>query len=274
MVKAIGRTAEEANFWSLVDITGHHWFYTGDDLSVDEARAQSWGYTYAPVLPEYFLEVWCGEGDCIRPQHTFIGKLDHVAYAVKKRREERSGDIELTADLRKKLTDEDCEDIRQLAAKGMSQSDIGRLFGVTRVAIHYVLSGKRRKRRADPETGRIYFIDKEEYMTSKEKRQEYWQRYYEKHRDEIIARIQGRRNDNLDEYRAKQRMYRARNKEKFLDRERQYYLRNREHILERKRESQRLRSKATYWKGRDVEKYKVAMAELDAYLEKRKREEE
>ena len=261
MPREIGRTEAQARFWSDVDMTTSHWHHSS--MPVGEARLRSWSYTYAPLPDGYWLEVWCGDEECIRPQHTFVGTMAQATKAVRFRQEEkRKSSPELKKDGRKVMTDDDVDRCFELYATGLEHTEIAQLLGFNMKTVEGIIAGRRRKRPVDKETGRTY------QMTS-DKRTIYWKERYLKNREKILKRMKEKRDANPEYYREVARRTRERSKDKYLKREREYYWRNKEAILERKREVQRLRSKVLYWKERDAEKYNQYRVELENYLKRR-----
>jgi hypothetical protein len=107
-------------------------------------------------------------------------------------------------------------------------------------------------------------------------RKEYFKKRYWTNRDEYLKNLRERR--TTEEYRAKQRAYRAQNRERFRENERQYYREHSVTILANKRESQRIRARCYYWSDKfakepteaNAQRLRQAQDDLQEFLESKK----
>jgi hypothetical protein len=84
-----------------------------------------------PIVPGMCVCHSCDVRPCVNPRHLFQGTYgDNMA------------DKALKGRAAFKLTEENVRYIRKASAAGVSRSELGRMFNVSRVAIYFVVTGK------------------------------------------------------------------------------------------------------------------------------------
>lgn len=122
--------------------------YISIHVDGEKVLAHRWVYeqVYGVTLPrthkrgvgEQVVMHTCDNRACVRPSHLILGdQLSNMRDASAKGR--------LAEDRRRKLTDEDVEEVRRLYAEHHTQSAIARHFGVSRAAIHRIVNGITRR---------------------------------------------------------------------------------------------------------------------------------
>lgn len=137
-------TTIEERFWKHVEKTDTCWLWTGTitpdgygrtrgRLGDRRAHRFSWELHYGPIPDDQIVGHHCDTPRCIRPDHLFIGTpADNIADMVAKGR--NNGPRGVTHHFAK-LTENDVRRIRVLAAEGIRQYEIAKMFNVTRGAI-------------------------------------------------------------------------------------------------------------------------------------------
>lgn len=137
------RTPPEERFWAKVDRTGDCWLWRGAKSSAGygyfrpypdtqmRAHRYSWILSHGHIDDDELILHKCDVPLCVRPDHLFTGSQhENVHDCIEKGRF-----VTGTKNGMSKLTDGDVQRVRDLLAAGKSQSEIGRLFGVSQTAI-------------------------------------------------------------------------------------------------------------------------------------------
>lgn len=147
------RTPLEDRFWAKVNKTDGCWLWTGflgqngyGRISRggrygkdDGAHRISWELHFGPIPDDMWVCHHCDNPACVRPDHLFLGRArDNVADKIRKGRSSM-GHRNAGA----KLTQEDVESIRHLAAAGVPQVTIAAKFGVSRSTVSAVVLRQR-----------------------------------------------------------------------------------------------------------------------------------
>lgn len=144
-----------ARFWSKVDKATECWVWTasrswygygqiaygrrGMDKTTLRANRVSYELRYGAIPKGLWVLHHCDSPACVRPSHLFLGtQADNMADAASKGRMAR-GPINGNA----KLTERDVHNIRMALAKGETQKQIARCFGVRRQCISKIKTGER-----------------------------------------------------------------------------------------------------------------------------------
>ena len=151
--------ADLDRFWSKVDrrLPTECWLWTGSLIGragweygqfayrgLDVKRyAHRFAYiaAYGPIPKGSVVCHRCDVTRCCNPAHLFVGsQSDNLKDAAAKGRFH----VPRPRHHRRKLSDEQVQEIRSLASVGMRQCDLARKFGVTRICIYQIVAGLRR----------------------------------------------------------------------------------------------------------------------------------
>lgn len=110
------------------------------------AHRLSWELHHGPIPPGLVVCHKCDNRACVRPDHLFIGTVaDNIADMVQKDRHWKTGPKNPCHGEQhgsSRLRNRDILKIRQLHAKGISQLEIGRQFGMSQAHISKVILRK------------------------------------------------------------------------------------------------------------------------------------
>jgi hypothetical protein len=142
-------------FWTKVDKSGDCWMWTAhrnrdgyglvglDFRGVDRSHRVAWRLTYGDIPPGMQVLHRCDTPGCVRPDHLWLGThLDNMADRQRKHRTRTPFVGPGSAAPNAKLRDEDIPVIRAYVAIGVGDTAIARMYGVSRVTINHVRTGK------------------------------------------------------------------------------------------------------------------------------------
>lgn len=137
-------------FWPRVEKTDGCWLWTGPVQGNNGygsfhylgkligAHRFSWILHRGPVVGRANVLHRCDTPTCVNPDHLFLGThAENMADRNAKGRTARGERIAVS-----RLTDSQVLEMRRLRGEGMSETALGRLFGVNRSTAHCVVRGK------------------------------------------------------------------------------------------------------------------------------------
>lgn len=143
----------EQRFFEKVSKTGECWLWTGARMkngygkiiiNRKEAKAHrvSWELAHGPIPDGISVLHRCDTPPCVRPSHLFLGtQADNMADMAAKKR--GTGWPHKGAKVPgAKLNEDQVREIRRLLYTGITQTELGRQFGVTNGAIHLIANRK------------------------------------------------------------------------------------------------------------------------------------
>ncbi|WP_460564811.1 HNH endonuclease [Hydrogenophaga aquatica] len=105
---------------------------------VDYTHRHMYRLIHGEIQPGLEVCHWCDVRGCINPEHLFLGThTENMADAVKKNRIAKGFALPHT-----KLTESQRAEIQRLASSGMSYTQIGILFGISRHHASWIASKK------------------------------------------------------------------------------------------------------------------------------------
>jgi hypothetical protein len=97
-----------------------------------------------PIPDGLFVCHRCDNPPCCNPEHLFVGtNSDNQRDCVSKGRWTHPVDLRGTRHPLSKLNDDKVREIRRLCKNGISQSEVGRMFGVTQGAVWLIIHRKK-----------------------------------------------------------------------------------------------------------------------------------
>lgn len=145
---ARGETQEQ-RFWARVRKTDTCWVWTGPtrgkgygavrfDGRMQSAHRVSWEMKHGPIGGGLHVLHRCDNPPCINPDHLFLGtNRDNAADCRAKGRTPRGWKNGAA-----RLTPAQVEDVRQAHARGFEIAAIARHYGVARITVRKILTGK------------------------------------------------------------------------------------------------------------------------------------
>ncbi len=110
-----------------------------DTVKSRKAHRASWEIHFGLILDGMCVLHKCDNTACVRPEHLFLGTVgDNQRDMVAKGRSLRG-----ERNCKAKLDEFSVRLIRRLLKRGLSQAMLGRVFGVTKHAIHRIKTGAR-----------------------------------------------------------------------------------------------------------------------------------